>query len=250
MGLDSSTTGEDIDIESFDKSGNGQTDSTKGDIAFTLNDAIADIKFAFSQYKFINSKDLINQICKQICSWVWISGNGKFKIRTLLRPSDTFATDKTIDFLDINLKSISRTGLNTVRNDITVNYNYDYGQEQNLSSVNTADTGSNSSQSTDVEGFGQVLKLVVDALGTLDSTTATQIADAYKEIFKDRKITLEFDILTPKYNDLEITDHITFSNWDSNLKLYGNAFNSDVFIITSISKKVNGASIKAIKVDA
>lgn len=250
MGLDSSTTGEDIDIESFDKSGNGQTDSTKGDIAFTLNDSIADIKFAFSQYKFINSKDLINQICKQICSWVWISGNGKFKIRTLLRPSDTFTTDKTIDFTDINLKSISRTGLNTVRNDITVNYNYDYGQEQNLSSVNTADTGSNSSQSTDVEGFGQVLKLVVDALGTLDSTTATQIADAYKEIFKDRKITLEFDILTPKYNNLEITDHITFSNWDSNLKLYGNAFNSDVFIITSISKKVNGASIKAIKVDA
>ena len=157
---------------------------------------------------------------------------------------------KIINYEDIKLKDISLTPINNVRNDITVNYNYDYGQEQNLSSVNTADTGSNSSQSTDVEGFGQVLKLVVDALGTLDSTTATQIADAYKEIFKDRKITLEFDILTPKYNDLEITDHITFSNWDSNLKLYGNAFNSDVFIITSISKKVNGASIKAIKVDA
>jgi hypothetical protein len=247
MGLDSSTTGEDIDIESFDRSGNGQTDSSKGDIAFTLNDAIADIKFAFSQYKFINSKDLINQICKQICSWVWISGNGKFKIRTLLRPSDTFTADKTIDFFDINLKSISKTGLNTVRNDITVNYNYDYGQEQNLSQVNTTDS---TSQGNTVDGNNQTLKLVVDALGTLDSTTATQIADAYKEIFKDRKIILEFDILTPKYNDLEIADYITFSNWDSDLKLYGTAFSSDYFLITDISKKINGCSIKAIKVDA
>tara|TARA_R100000655_G_scaffold52345_5_gene90149 strand:- start:9407 stop:11650 length:2244 start_codon:yes stop_codon:yes gene_type:complete len=247
MGLDGSTTGEDIDIESFDRSGNGQTDSSKGDIAFTLNDAIADIKFAFSQYKFINSKDLINQICKQICSWVWLSGDGKFKIRTLLRPGDTFSADKTIDFLDINLKSISKTKLSTVRNDITVNYNYDYGQEQNLSQVNTTDS---TSQGTTVDGNNQTLKLVIDALGTLDSTTATQIADAYKAIFKDTKIILEFDILTPKYNDLEITDHITFSNWDSNLKLYGAAFSSDYFLITSISKKITGCSIKAIKVDA
>ena len=105
MGLDSSTTGIDIDIESFDRSGNAQTDGTKGDIAFTFNDAIADIKFAFSQYKFIDSKELIKKICRQICSWVWLSGDGKFKIRTLLRPSDTFSADKTIDFNDINLKS-------------------------------------------------------------------------------------------------------------------------------------------------
>lgn len=37
-------------------------------------------------------------------SYVWMSGNGKFKIRTLLKPSDTFTVDKTIDFLDIDLK--------------------------------------------------------------------------------------------------------------------------------------------------
>ena len=42
----------------------------------------------------------------------------------------------------------------------------------------------------------------------------------------------------------------TFDNWDSNLKLYGAAFSSDVFIVASISKTVSGCSIKAIKVDA
>ena len=232
-----------IDYALFDTAGN----TTNGHITKPFNDAVGDIKFAFSQYKFINSKELIDRICKQIFSWVWLSGDGKAKIRTLLRPGDTFSADKTIDFLDINLKSISRSGLNTVRNDITVNYNYDYGQDQNLSRVNTTDS---TSAGTTVNGNNQSLKLNLDAEGVLDSTTATQMADGYKAIFKDRKIILEFDILTPKYNDLEITDHITFSNWDSDLKLYGTAFSSDYFLITSISKKINGCSIKAIKVDA
>ena len=232
-----------IDYALFDTAGN----TTNGHITKSFNDAVGDIKFAFSQYKFINSKELIDRICKQIFSWVWLSGDGKAKIRTLLRPGDTFSADKTIDFLDINLKSISRSGLNTVRNDITVNYNYDYGQDQNLSRVNTTDS---TSAGTTVNDNNQSLKLNLDAEGVLDSTTATQMADGYKAIFKDRKIILEFDILTPKYNDLEITDHITFSNWDSDLKLYGTAFSSDYFLITSISKKINGCSIKAIKVDA
>jgi len=232
-----------IDYALFDTAGN----TTNGHIKEPFDeDDTEHIKFAFSQYKFINSRDLINRICKQICSWVWLSGDGKFKIRTLLRPGDSFSTDKTIDYNDINIKSISKSPLNTVRNDITVNYNYDYGQDQNLSQVNTTDS---TSAGTTVNGNNQTLKLKLDAEGIIDSTTATQLADGYKAIFKDRKVVLEFDIINPKYNDLEITDHITFSNWDSNLKLYGAAFSSDVFIIQSISKKVNGCSIKAIKVD-
>jgi len=233
-----------IDYALFDTAGN----TTNGHIKEPFDeDDTEHIKFAFSQYKFINSRDLINRICKQICSWVWLSGDGKFKIRTLLRPGDSFSTDKTIDYNDINIKSISKSPLNTVRNDITVNYNYDYGQDQNLSQVNTTDS---TSAGTTVNGNNQTLKLKLDAEGIIDSTTATQLADGYKAIFKDRKVVLEFDIINPKYNDLEITDHITFSNWDSNLKLYGAAFSSDVFIIQNISKKVNGCSIKAIKVDS
>lgn len=238
-----SMTSSHIDYALFDTAGN----STNGHITKPFNDAVGDVKFAFSQPKFINSRDFINRICKQIFSWVWLSGDGKAKIRTLLRPSDTFSADKTIDFNDIDFKSISRTGLNTVRNDITVNYNYDYGQDQNMSKVNTTDS---TSAGTTVNGNNQTLKLNLDAEGVIDSTTATQMADGYKAIFKDRKIIIEFNIPTPRYNDLEITDHITFNNWDSSLKLYGADFNSDYFMITNISKTVEGCSIKAIKVDA
>ena len=248
LSLDSSTTGAEINIETFDKAGNAQTDGTKGDIAFALNDAIADIRFAFSQPKFIYSKDLIERIGRQICSWVWVSADSKVKIRTLLRPTDTWASDKTVDYNDITLKSISRTPVDSVRNNVVANYAYDYGQGQySEQSTAAADSGSNSSQSSDVEGFNQVLKLELDA-DTLESTTANKIADAQLKMFKDRKIVLDFTCHIPLYNDLEITDVITFENWDSKIKLYGVAMGTDYFMIMDISKTPFGCTIKAIQV--
>jgi len=235
-----SKTSSEIDYATFDTSGN----TTNGYLGDIYNDAISDVKYAFSQYKFINSKDLINRICKQILSWVFIGGDGKFKIKTLRRTGDYSGEDKTIDFNDINLKSISRTSLGAVRNDITINYNHDYGQNQFISSINTTDA---TSQGTTVSGMNQALKLELDA-DTLDSTTATQLADAYMTIFKDRKIILDFECLRPTYNDLEIGDIVKFSNWDTNIKLYGTAMGTDYYIISSISKKPNGCSVKAIKV--
>ena len=238
----------DIDIQTFDKAGNGQTDGTKGDIAFALNDAIADIKFAFSQPKFIGSKDLIERIGRQICSWVWLSANGLFKIRTLLRPTDTWAEDKIVDYRDITLKGISRSPIDAVRNSVVTNYNYDYAENQYKSQTSAgADSGSNSSQSSDVEGFNQVLKLELDT-DTLDTTTALNIRNAHLNMFKDRKVILDFDCLRPLYNDLEITDVIKFKNWDSKIKIYGTAMGTDYYIITNISKTPFGCSIKAIKV--
>jgi hypothetical protein len=240
----------DIDIQTFDKAGNAQTDGTKGDIALTLNDAVADIKFAFSQPKFIGSKDLIERIGRQICSWVWISANGLFKIRTLLRPGSTWAEDKVVDYRDITLKSISRSPIDAVRNSVVTNYNYDHGESQFKGQTSAAtDSGSNSSQSSDVEGFNQVLKLELDT-DTLDSTTAGNIRAAHLNIFKDRKVILDFDCHRPVYNDLEITDVIKFENWDSKIKIYGTAMGTDYYMITNISKTPFGCSIKAIKVSA
>ena len=246
LGLDGSTTGIDIDVETFDKAGNAQTDSTKGDIALLFNGAIADIKFAFSQYKFINSKDLITKICRQCMSFVFFSGSGKFKIKTLLLPSSTWGLEETIDFSEINIKNIGRTSLNNVRNKIIINYAEDYARDKMMESTTATDS---TSAGTTVDGFGDTLTLELDADCILDSTTADNLRNAYKDHYKDRKVIIDFDIVSPKYNHLEITDFISFSNWDANLKLYGTAFSSDVFIIQNISKKVNGCSISALKVD-
>ena len=191
-----------IDTASFDTSGNYDdgTPSNDGDLKDIFNeDKISDVKFAFSQNKFINSKDLINRICKQILSWVFVSGNGKYKIKTLRRSYSS--ANKTIDFNDCNLKSISRTSLGGVRNDITIDYNKDYGQDQFLSSITpTADA---TSVANSVNGYNQNLKMKMDA-DIIDSTTATKLAEAYRDIFKDRKIIIDFDCGRAKYNDLEI----------------------------------------------
>jgi hypothetical protein len=242
-----SLTDSEIDETSFDTSGNYDSVTPANDGHLKLiygEDKMIDIKYAFSQYKFINSKDLISRLCKQILSWVFIGGDGKFKIKTLRRSYSS--VDKTIDFNDISLKNISRTSLGAVRNDITINYNHDYGQNQFISNATATDA---TSKGTTVDGFNVSggLKLEMDA-DTLDSTTASQLADAYMTIFKDRKIMLNFDCLRPTYNDLEIGDIVKFSNWDTTIKLYGTAMGTDYYIISSISKKPNGCSVKAIKV--
>jgi hypothetical protein len=98
-----------------------------------------------------------------------------------------------------------------------------------------------------VNGYNQNLKMKMDA-DILDSTTATKLAEAYRDIFKDRKVIIDFDCGRAKYNDLEIGDIILFSNWDSDIKIYGASMGTDYYIVQSINKKPNGSSIKAIKV--
>ena len=181
-------------------------------------------------------------------SFVWFSGSGKFKIKSLILPDQTFVADATIDFRDIIFKNISKTPLNNVRNKIIVNYAYDYARDK--FTKQTTHTADSTSVGDGTSGYRQTLKLEIDADCINDKTTAENLRDAYLNQFKDRKIVLEFDLPTVRHNDLEVTDYIQFTNWDSNLKLYGTAYNDDYFIISSISKNVNGCSIKAIKVDS
>jgi len=229
-----------IDYATFDLSGN----TTSGYLGDIFNDAVSDVKFAFSQYKFINSKDYIERLCRQCFSWVFISGDGKVNINTLRRDGDYTASDKTIDFKEISLKGISKTKLNAVRNDITVNYAQDYVQDQFKDVVNVTDS---TSIGTTVNGNNQSLKLETDA-DVLDITTATAMANANLIIFKDRKNIISFNTTTPKYNNLEIGDIIDFSNWDTKIKLFGVAMDG-YWMITSISKNVSSANISVIQVE-
>jgi hypothetical protein len=230
-----------IDTDTFDNSGN----ATNGYIGDAFNDAVTDIKFALSQYKFINSKDFIDKICKQCFSWVFISGDGNFKIATLRRPGDYASANKTIDFNDIELISVGQTPMNAVRNDVSIKYNLDYGQDQTLSKATASDS---TSQGTTSSGYNQTLKFEMEATGIIDSTTASQLADGYVTLFKDRKNTLQIKTLRPLYNDLEIGDIAKFSNWDSNIKIYGSTMGTDYFIIQDITKYVDSARIKLIQV--
>ena len=233
-------TSDEIDYASFDTAGN----TTNGYLGDIYEDAVGDVKFAFSQYKFINSKDLISRIGKLCFSYVFIGGDRKFKIKTLRRTDDYSSADQTIDYRDITLGKIGKTSLNAIKNSVVVKYNHSYGENQNKSEATATDS---TSQGTTVNGFNQTMKLEVEANEILDSTTATKLAEAYIHLMKNRHDVVQFTCMSPKYNHLEIGDIIDFSNWNAKLELYGAAM-SGYFIVADISKSVNGSSIKAIKV--
>ena len=177
-------------------------------------------------------------------SYVFIGGDGKFKIKTLRRTDDYSSSNQTVNYNDIVLNKIGKTSLGTVKNSILVNYNHSYGANQNRSEATATDS---TSQGTTVNGFNETMQYKIDANEILDSTTATKLAEAYVYLMKSRKNVVEFNCMRPKYNHLEIGDIIDFSNWNSNLELYGAAM-SGYFIVASISKSTTGCSIKAIKV--
>ena len=258
----SGLTSSQIDYELFDASG----DTSSGLLGDIYEDAVSDVKFAFSQYKFINSKDLINRLAKLCFSYVFLSSDGRFKIRTLRRTDDYSSSNQTIDFKDIELNKVGKTSLSAIKNSVLVKYNHSYGENQNLSEATATDS---TSQGTTVNGFNQTMEFQMEANEILDSTTATKLAEAYVYLMKNRKDIIQFSCLRPKYNHLEIGDIIDFSNWDSDLKIYGqtmggswdsttNTFSSvtttwdnmaaGYFIVADITKTVNGCSIKAIKV--
>jgi len=236
----SGLTSDEIDYASFDTSGN-TSDGYLGDI---YEDAVGDVEFAFSQYKFINSRDILERLGKLCFSYIFISGDGKFKIKTLRRTDDYSSSDQTVDFYDIDLGKIGKTSLGSVKNSILIKYDHDYGAKQNKSEATATDS---TSQGTTVNGYNQTMKLEMDANEILDSTTATKLAEAYLYIMKERHDTINFSCVRPKYNHLEIGDIIDFSNWSSTLKIYGAAM-TGYFIVADITKTVSGCSIKAIKV--
>ena len=233
-------TDDEIDTTTFDAAGN--TASSAGDVYNALGGAASTSEWAFAQAKFTGAQDLIYRISRQCGAYVFISGNGKVKIKVLKRSGHS--EDREVDFNDIDLKEIKLTSLNNVRNNFIVNYNKDYGADQYRDTVTASDSTSQGSGST---GYNQELTLELDA-DVVSSATATQIADMYKAFFKDRHIKMSFNCLRPSYNDLEITDIIKFTNWDTNIKIYGKAMGTDYYIVQDISKSVNGCSVTAIKV--
>ena len=236
-----------IDDASFDSAGN----TTDGKIINVFDDAATDVKFAFSQYKFIDSQELIDKIAKLCGSYVFLSGNGDFKIQTLERPEDYNSDDvvETIDYNKITLDKIELTPINAVRNKIITNFNFDYGKEESTDTDSTQATNS-TSQGTSVNGVGQVLTLELDTNKIIDNTTADNVVSYLAKINGTRKITIMFDSPTAIYNGLEIGDMINFENFDSEIKLYGAAMDStnNIFMITQTSKRPNGCEFLCVEV--
>jgi len=237
MGLGDS----DIDYTTFDTVGN----TTNGTLGTALNDSISDVKFAFSQYKYMDGIGLIQKICKQTGLYFFFDGSGKATLKQRLRAASYSSADKTIDFEDCIFKSFNRTNINSVRNEIEINYRYDYGTEQTLLS----DTSSDATSKAKYSATSRAQKLKLDADCIQDTTTAQNLGDSYLDWFKNRKNVLSFTITRPKYLDLEIGDIVNFTNFPSTIKAYDSSLSSsDYFIINELSKTPNSLELKCTEV--
>ena len=225
-----------IDYAMFDTIGN----TPNGTLGTAFDDAVLDIKFAFSQYKFMDGIGLIMKICKQSGLYFFFNGEGKATLRQRLRATSYSSSDRTVDFNDFQFKGFSKTSINTVKNYITINYQYDYGTEQTLQADNSSDTTSRDQYSTGAS----FLKMALDADCIQDTTTAQNLGNSYLDWLKDRKLIVSVYTDRLEYSALEMGDIVILSNIPSDLKAYGIAItSSDYFIVSSITKTPKGVSL-------
>ncbi len=237
-------TSSEIDYATFDTAGN----STDGTITNIFNLSVGSIEFAFCQYKFIDAWVLCQEIASSCGCFLFKSGDGKIKIKARQRDEDYTTADRTIKYDEINNIKPGFTPLSVVRNKVTVNYALNYATDS--TTAITAIATDATSQGSGANGIGgatdKVQELVADNRFTLDSGTATGYSTALLDWLAYRKKTLEFDVQTPKHNDLEIGDTILFSGWSGLFKIYGNTIGStDIYMITQIRKTPYGCTINA-----
>ena len=234
-------TSSEIDYDSFDTAGN-TTDGTIGDV---FNDAVSDIKFAFSVYQKTTARALIRRICKLSGLYFYWSG-GKATIKA--RKQTYSAVDDTWDYRHIKGISFSRTPFDNVVNYITVDYDYDYGAN-NTKKSSTPDDNANLTDSTSIDDYGQTLKETISFNYTLDETTAENYGIAQISFLKDQKDVIDVTVTKAIYNHNEIGDAINIENFLTSLKLFGTELtSSNVFLIMGKRAGFNTCSFTLVKV--
>jgi hypothetical protein len=229
----------DIDYASFDTVGN-TTDGTLGDV-FT-GTAVTNILYAFSQMVFMGGWTLCRELAAGCGCLLFLSGDGKIKITPRLLDYDYTTSDVTLGYDDLKNIKPGITPIASVRNQVTVNYNYDYGEDvlKGITSVVSDAT----SKGSGANGINATQELIYDNRFIIDSNTATIFSEMLLYWLAYRKKILSFGLSSAEYNDLEIGDTIKFSDWPSTFKIYGNTITAtDIYMVTKIQKYPNGCSI-------
>jgi len=209
-------------------------------------------KTAFSHYQRTSAMELINDICRQFCLYFFFDGEGKATIINLKLASSYSSTSYSIDFDKCSFKGIRKSDIGKVKTQIRVEYDYDYGAEDNRLNIETT-SPNNSDFNRD-----NPLSLTVDCSKirfdieqsslTNAKSLATTIHDLYKDLHSTRKNIILLEALSPEYYKCEIGDLVSLSNTPSDIKLYGTAISSQVFMITKVSKGLTKINLELTQV--
>lgn len=232
--FDSGDTGAELDLFSFDRSGN-TTDGAIGDV---FNAAAVTVRFSFSQNKPTTAMKFAQKIGAQCGTLFFASGDGKVKCSTRRRAADWNSThvDMTLHYGDLKIISVERTPLNWVRNKIVTSYDISYATGR--PTAVTAGSEDATSQGNGVGGYGQTLILERE----MDRVSSTVIAEAYEDAqldyWKDRKSDLTVETAYGPAQALEMGDLVNIDEWPADYKVYGAALTtSNYFWVIDTSKK-------------
>jgi hypothetical protein len=210
-------------------------------------------KSAFSQDSSVNAIDLIDDICKQFCLYFFFDSLGKFRFLNLKLATAYTTATFNIDFADMTFNGVSKTPLNQIKTSINLEYDYDYISGKNRlseqsSTVTDSDFNLNKPNTMTVDGN----KIRYDVEASSDANAralANTILDLYEDIHQSRRNILSITCLKPKYLKAEIGDLVSIDNAPSDVKIYGTALSSQIFMIVNISKKINKVTLKLIQVN-
>tara|TARA_Y100001973_G_scaffold12753_1_gene17713 strand:+ start:1513 stop:3783 length:2271 start_codon:yes stop_codon:yes gene_type:complete len=222
----------------------------------TVASATSTYLCGFSQYNRISAFDLINDICRQYCLYFYFNGEGKAtiidkKLTSAYDPS-SFTEDYEIDFNECNLKSISKTAVDNVKNKIRIEFDFDYANENNrmnieTSSVNISDWNRDKAMTLKVDCNKIPFNVEASNL-TNAKLVATTIHNIYKDNMQTRKNVINLITLNPKFLKSELGDIVSLTNVPSDITLYGTAISNQNFMITKISKNTNKINMQLTQV--
>jgi len=204
---------------------------------------INDVKYAFTQNKKINSKELIEEI-SSFSNLFPIFKNNKLDIKSIQMSYDN-PSFKMIKSKDIRTSSFSRTGIRELYSEIIFNYDYDFSTDSYLTSltIKAEDVleGYNSSF-YNLNGISKTL----DCRFVYDDTSAYTIASylLMSNCNPHNNIVISLPL---SYIDYELGDLVKISSLINNQKMYGEDYSNgayfvngqikyNLFIISSITK--------------
>jgi len=210
-------------------------------------------KSAFSQDSSIGAMDLIGDICKQFCLYFFFDSLGKAKFLNLKLATAYTTATFNIDFEDITFNGVSKTPMDQVKTSINLGYDYDYilgNNRLNEESATTTNSDFNLNNVNAMNIDGNKIRYDVEASSDTNARAlANTILDLYEDIHQSRKNLLSITCLKPKYLKAEMGDLVSIDNAPSDVKIYGTALSSQIFMIVNITKKINKVTLKLIQVN-
>ena len=225
----------------------------------TIMELIPSFKMAFSVTKQENTKDIIEEICRQSPLYYRYRSRDK-KIVVDLLPILIPSADGTIDVKKTTNFSYSKTKLeDSTMGGVVVRYCYNYATKKLDKQTARRDAGFFRNEYKEYYGINHLSSYFVELETPYiqDKASAELLRDYYYELHKNQHLVCKFELPTYEGLKYEVGDIIQFDGNPNNTKPYGYSLDEEwtllhqtvlpLFFITKVSKSLFRVKIECIQ---